>query len=387
MSGTRKGIRRGAAARGLIAVAVLVAAGVVGWLYWQQIRARPLVVSGFVEADQIRVGSRVGGRVSEVIAQEGQRVKAGEVLYRIDPFDLQERLAEGKAELARANAEYSRLKAGYRPEEIAEARAKRDQAAATLDKLKAGPRKQEIEKGRALLAAKKADQELAETEYARVMRLKKESTAAQIEVDRVERAVKAARADADAAEQDLKLLEEGTRKEDIAAAVSALAQTAAAAELLEAGYRAEDVAQAEAMVAAAKAKVAALEVQVGELDVRAPVDSVVEAIDLRPGDLVAANAPSASLLDEARYWVRTYVPESRLGRVRLDQTMMVSCDSFPGERFKGHVTFIASEAEFTPRNIQTPEERSKQVFRLKVTLDEGRDKLRVGMPVDVHLPE
>lgn len=380
-------LRRGAAGRGLVVVAVAVAAAVIAWLYWQQHRARPLVVSGFVEADQIRVGSRVGGRVSEVIAEEGRHVKSGEILYRIDPFDLQERLAEGKAELARADAEYARLKAGYRVEEIAEARAKRDQAAATLDKLKAGPRKQEIEKGRAALAARKADQDLAETEYGRVMRLKKESTAAQIEVDRVERAMKATRADVDAAEQDLKLLEEGTRKEDIAAAVSALAQTAAAAALLEAGYRAEDVAQAAAMEAAAKAKVAALEVQVGELDVRAPVDSVVEAIDLRPGDLVAANAPSASLLDEARYWVRTYVPESRLGRVRLDQVMMITCDSFPGEQFKGHVTFVASEAEFTPRNIQTPEERSKQVFRLKVTLDEGRDKLRVGMPVDVHLPE
>ncbi len=380
-------LRRGAAGRGLVVVAVAVAAAVIAWLYWQQHRARPLVVSGFVEADQIRVGSRVGGRVSEVIAEEGRHVKSGEILYRIDPFDLQERLAEGKAELARADAEYARLKAGYRVEEIAEARAKRDQAAATLDKLKAGPRKQEIEKGRAALAARKADQDLAETEYGRVMRLKKESTAAQIEVDRVERAMKATRADVDAAEQDLKLLEEGTRKEYIAAAVWALAQTAAAAALLEAGYRAEDVAQAAAMEAAAKAKVAALEVQVGELDVRAPVDSVVEAIDLRPGDLVAANAPSASLLDEARYWVRTYVPESRLGRVRLDQVMMITCDSFPGEQFKGHVTFVASEAEFTPRNIQTPEERSKQVFRLKVTLDEGRDKLRVGMPVDVHLPE
>lgn len=380
-------MRRGAAGRGLVVVVVAVAAGVIGWLYWQQVRARPLVVSGFVEADQIRVGSRVGGRVSEVIAEEGRHVKSGEVLYRIDPFDLQERLAEGRAELARAEAEYSRLKAGYRAEEIAEARAKRDQAAATLDKLKAGPRKQEIEKGRAALAAKKADLELAETEHARVMRLKKESTAAQIEVDRVERALKAARADTDAAEQDLKLLEEGTRKEDIAAAVSALAQSAAAAALLEAGYRTEDVAQAAAMVAAGRAKVAALEVQVGELDVRAPVDSVVEAIDLRPGDLVSANAPSASLLDEARYWVRTYVPESQLGRMRLEQVMTVTCDSFPGEKFRGHVSFVASEAEFTPRNIQTPEERSKEVFRLKVMLDDGRGKLRVGMPVDVHFGE
>jgi multidrug resistance efflux pump len=114
---------------------------------------------------------------------------------------------------------------------------------------------------------------------------------------------------------------------------------------------------------------------------------VVEAIDLHPGDLVAPNAPAVALLDVSHLWVRAYVPESRLGEVRLGQKVPVRVDSFPGRRFSGRLTFIAQEAEFTPRNVQTPEERSKQVFRIKVELDAGRDRLRAGMAADVLLSE
>ena len=125
-----------------------------------------------------------------------------------------------------------------------------------------------------------------------------------------------------------------------------------------------------------------------ELTVTAPTHCVVEAIDLRPGDLVAANAPSVSLVDTARLWVRSYVPEARLGEVRLGELVPVRVDSFPKERFAGRITYIAQQAEFTPRNIQTPEERSKQVFRVKVTLEgPGKERLRVGMVADVLFGE
>lgn len=380
-------LQRGIAQLTVVAAALAIAAAIIGWLYWQQRRPRPLVVSGFVEADQIRVGSRVGGRVVEVLVQEGRQLKAGDVLFRIDPFDLRQRLAQAEAERAQAQSEHDRLKAGYRSEEIAQAQARRDRAAATLQKLKAGPRKQEIEMAHARLEMARANLGLAESEHARIARLEKVSQAAQIEIDRAVRGYKSAQAEVAAAEQELKLLEEGTRPEEIAEAVAALADADAALRLLEAGYRAEDIAQAAAAVDAAQARVAAIKVQLDELVVRAPLDCVVEAIDLHPGDLVPANAPSCSLLDLSTMWVRSYVPESRLASVRMNQTIPVTADGLPGRRFVGRVTFIASEAEFTPRNIQTPEERSKQVFRIKVTLDEGKDVLRVGMPVDVHLAE
>jgi len=374
--------------RKVAVISIAIACALVGWLYWRQTRPVPFIVSGFLEADEIRVGSRVGGRVAEVIAQEGQAVRQGEALFRIDPFDLNEQLAEAQARLAGYRADLARLKAGFRKEEIEQARAGRAQAAAALDKAVAGPRAREIDIARERLKSTQANLELARTEHERISRLRAENQAATAEYDRAVREYTAARAEAAAAQQEVALLEEGTRKEDIAQARAALAEADAALKLAESGYRSEDVARAEAQVAAAEAQVAAIETRMKELTVKAPTDCVVEAIDLRPGDLVAPNGPSVSLLDAARLWVRSYVPEARLGQVRLGDVVPVRVDSFPNERFNGRVTYIAQQAEFTPRNIQTPEERSKQVFRVKVTI-EGPDKarLRVGMVADVMFDE
>ena len=118
--------------------------------------------------------------------------------------------------------------------------------------------------------------------------------------------------------------------------------------------------------------------------IRAPVGGVVEALALRPGDLLAANAPALLLLDPSRLWVRAYVPEGRL-TLTLGQEVSLQVDPFPGERFRGRVSYIAGEAEFTPGNVQTPNERSKQVFRIKVSLVDGLDRLRPGMSADVVL--
>ncbi len=368
-------------------VFVLGGAGIILWLYWRQAQAAPFVVSGFVEADEVRVGSRVGGRVAEVLAAEGQRVTTGQRLFTLDPFDWQERLAEAQAQLAAFQAEHDRLKTGYRVEEIAQARAKRDRAAAVLAKLTAGPRAREIEIAGERLNMAKANLDLATSEYERVKNLRAEESAAKVEYDKAVREFKHSQAEAAAAEQELALLEEGTRKEELAEAQAALNEAEAALALLERGFRAEDITEAAAHVDAAKAQVAAIETQMRELTVVSPYDCVVEAISLRPGDLVAANAPALTELDYSRLWVRTYVPESRLGDVRLGQRVPVRVDSFPDRKFMGRLTFLATEGEFTPRNIQTPEERSKQVFRAKVTLEEGTDVLRVGMGADVLFNE
>ncbi len=371
--------------RRVIIIFVVLAATIIGWLYWQQHRPVPFVVSGFIEADQIRVGSRVGGRVAEVIAVEGQRLKQGSPLYRIDPFDLKEQLAEAEATLGASRAELERLKAGFRPQEIEQARARRDQAAAMLAKLEAGPRPREIEIAREKLNAARANVELAQSESERLSRLREERQAASVELDKATRELKSARAEAAAAEQELGLLQEGTRKEEIAQAKATLVEAEQGLKLTEAGYRAEDIARAAAQVQAAEARLNAIKVRLAELTVSAPCDCQVEAINLRPGDLVAPNAPTVSVLDLSRMWVRAYVPEGRLGEVRLDEIIPVRVDSFPNELFRARISFISQEAEFTPRNIQTPEERSKQVFRIKAMLQDGLDRLRVGMIADVLL--
>jgi len=365
----------------LIAVAALLLAAS---LYWDHGRKRPAVVSGLLEADEIRVGSRVGGRVREVRVEEGSTVSVGDVLVVLEPFDLEERRAEAEALVASRRAEHQRLLAGFRTEELAQAEARRAQREADLDRLLAGPREEELGAARARLELARAEVELAQQEYERARSLHAEAIESEENVDRRSTKLKVAQATLEARAQELALLEQGTRTEDIARARAELAEADAAAELVANGYRAEDLARADAETRAAEAALAAIERRLSELTIRSPAAGAVEAINLRPGDLVAADAPVLSLLDPARLWVRAYVPENQLD-LHLDQAVVITVDSYPGQRFRGRIGFIARHAEFTPRNVQTPEERSKQVFRIKVFLESGLDRLRPGMAADVWL--
>ena len=187
-------------------------------------------------------------------------------------------------------------------------------------------------------------------------------------------------------QQELKLLEEGTRAEEIDEAQAQLEQARQAWRLMDAGYRKEEVQQAKAAMQAAEAALAAIAAQRDELVIRSPVEGVVEAMELQPGDLVAAGAPVLSLMDTSNLWVRAYVP---LNRLTFDegQQLRVTVDSLPGQSLTVTVTFISRQAEFTPSNVQTSDERAKQVFRIKITLAKKHSKLRSGMSADVWLEE
>lgn len=364
-------------------VALIVVAGLaLAALYFSQAQPGQDYVSGIIEADEVRVGSRVGGRVAEIITHEGAVVAAGDVLLRFEPFDLNERLAEAEATLAARRAEADRLAAGYRPEQVAEATAKRDSAKAALDKLVAGLRPLEIQILADKLERAKADLARAETEYNRVKALYDRAEASRDEFDRVTQRLAAARATLAVARSELALGKEGTRVEEIAAARAKLAEAQAVLDLRKRGFRPEEIARAKAEVKAAEAAVAAIQRQIDELSVRAPTAGVVEAFDLQPGDLVAGGAPVMTLVVSGRLWVRAYVPENRLN-IQVDQPAQIRVDAWPQRRFRGHVLFVARQGEFTPSNVQTPSERVKQVFRIKVQLDEGLDVLRPGMAADV----
>lgn len=363
---------------------LLIAAGLASALFLSQRRREPLKVSGFVEAEEIRVGSRVGGRVARVAVAEGAMVKQGETLFELEPFDLLERRAEAQAQLAAREAESQRLVAGFRAEEIAQSKARRDQLAATLEKLVAGPRKQEIAAAEAHARLAQAQLDLSQNEFDRAKSLFERKATSAEEMDQATNQLKAAQSTLAARQEELALLTEGTRKEDLDAARAQLEETEQAWKLHQAGYRAEEIAGAKAAADAARAALAAIDRQIGELSVRSPTAARVEAVDLHPGDLVGPSAPAISLMDLSHLWVRAYVPENRIN-IEIGQKLAVTVDSFPGERFMGHATFIARQAEFTPGNVQTPEERSKQVFRIKVALDEGLEKLRPGMAADVWL--
>lgn len=362
----------------VIAVAIVAVAALV----WSQQRPRAFFVSGLIEAESVRVGSRVGGRVAKALVDEGAIVRRGEALLELEPFDLLERLAQARASLAARTSVLDKLRAGSRAEEIEAARAKRDRAKAVLDRAIAGPRPLEIRVAEDRVALAEADMTKAQYDYDRILRLRDLGQASDEEIQSVTRGRAVAEANLAVARDQLALLREGTRVEDIAEARASLAETEQALALLVAGPRAEDIAEAEALVEAAKAEVAAVQQQVDELTITAPFDGVVEAFDLDPGDLVAPGAPIASLLDPSILWVRAYVPESRLS-LRIGQAVSLRVDAFPERRFAGKISFVAREGEFTPSNIQTAEERSKQMFRIKVDLVEGHDVLRPGMAADV----
>ncbi len=367
----------------IVVASVVVVVTAIGVLFWQQSREEEFFVSGIIEADDMRVGSRVGGRVEKVYVEEGDRVAAGALLVSLEPYDLNERLAEARAMLAARQAELDKVQAGFRAEEVAEARARRDRLKARMEELEAGPRPLEIEILEDRLTAAEAEFADAQKEYERVKSFFENDQASREEMDEARRRFEVTRANRRAAANELALAREGTRAEQLAQARAALAEAEHALALLEHGYREEEVAQARAQVEAARAAAAAIEQQIEELSVKAPIDCVVESIELEPGDLMAPNAPVIALLDPSRLWIRAYVPENRLD-LKLGQQVSFRVDSYPERRFTGRIAFVSRQAEFTPSNVQTPEERSKQVFRIKVEVTENLDVLRAGMSADVY---
>lgn len=361
---------------------VVVGTLLYGLLRWHQWNTGPLKISGFIEADEIRIGSRVGGRVRKVHVEEGADVEAGTTIVELEPFNLLERKAQATAELADRRADYERLNSGYRPEEKLQAAAHVEQLAAELDKLKHTPRPEELEAARQEVEQAKAQYDLAKVDKTRNEQLFEQKAISQDRYDRTTREFRVAEASLEARKQNLQLLENEPRPQDIAAATARLKEAQEASNLVHNGYRVEEVARAKASVDAAAAALAVIDKEIEELTVKAPANSIVEAVDLQPGDIVGANVPAVSLLDKGRMWVRAYLPENELG-VQNGQQVWVSVDSFPKQTFAAHIAFVSREGEFTPRNIQTPDERSKQVFRIKAMLDEGLDKLRPGMAADV----
>lgn len=363
-------------------LAVVVALAVLLWS--SQRRREPRKVSGLLEAHEIRLGSRVGGRIARVAVEEGDRITAGQALVELETFDLAERRAGAAAVLATRQAERHRIDAGYRTEEVGQARARRDQAAARLERVEHGPRPPEIAAARARVGEARAELALAEQRWQRQHELLTQGVAAQDAMDQADNERQAARSVLARFGEELTLLEQGSRPEEIAEAKALLAEAEAALALRVAGFTDEERTAAAAAVDAAAAALAAIDRQLEETVVKAPTAAVVESLDLRPGDLVAANAPILALREPSPLWVRAYIPEA-MAALKVGSRVDVSVDAFPAQRFAATVTFVATEAEFTPRNAQTPEERSKQVFRIKATLREGLDVLRPGMAADVWL--
>ncbi len=356
---------------------------------WKYLSSRAatdrLVLSGTIEADEIHIGSKVAGRISAVLVKEGQEVKKDEPLIRFESYDLDARRADAVAAVAEAEANFEKARNGSRPEEIAQAKARAEAALSNLELARNGPRKQEIDAARAEFDAANADYEVARATLARVERLTREGVQSRQDYDNAKAAFDRAGGLREAARQRLNLLLAGTRNEEIQRAEREYREAAANLQLVQRGSRKEDIEAARAQLERARAALQQIETQRGELEVKSPADAFVEVFQVRPGDLINPNSPVATLVEINRLWVRVYVPEPELGHVQLSKEVSVNVDTFKGESFKGTIEHISSRGEFTPRNVQTRDERTHQVFAVRVRVDNSTHKLRAGMAADVGI--
>lgn len=351
----------------ILAALIAAAAYSMGWFH----RDMSLQGSGTVEARNIRVGSKVGGRIDKILVREGDTVDAGQLLITFDDKELQASLQQSRAAAEKAAS-------GFRPEEIAEARAAAAQAKAEYDQRKNGYRQEDIDAAKADFDRATADEVRAHLDSQRYDALAAKDLVSKQQRDTADANWKMALAQKQNAQHKLDELRKGYRPEEIAAAEARYHQTQATLEKFERGNRREDV-------AVAKAAFAYDEARFRERQVLAPAAATVEVLDVRPGDLIPPNTPIATLLERDQIYVRIYIPETEIGHVRIGQKAEIRVDSFPNQIFNGVVEQINQQAEFLPRNVQTREERVHQVFGIKVRIDDSSHRVLAGMAADVKL--
>jgi HlyD family secretion protein len=322
----------------VLPIVLLAAAGAGAWYFFSRPKEddSKLAASGTVEATETQLGFQATGRISEIAVREGERVRAGQVLARLDPAEADARRAQAAGQVAAARALVAELERGTRREEIAQSRA--------------------------ALAAARDRLANAESDYERDELLYKGGAVSRETLDNSRLARDVARSQVTQATEQLRFLEAGPSREKID--------------------------QARAQLVQAEAVLRGAEVSLGNLTIAAPTAGLVTVRHREPGEIVPAGSPVLTLIDPADRWVRIYIKEDRVGAVRLGGRAAITSDTFPGKEYPGEVAFIASEAEFTPRNVQTQEERVKLVYAVKVrVLGDAGFELKPGLPADVRLEE
>jgi HlyD family secretion protein len=384
----------------LVAGAAVVLAGLAfaGWSWWgNRHNAREVIsASGRIEVTEVNISSKVTGRILALDVDEGSDVKRGQLIATLEGDELQAQLRQVRAALQSGEAKLAQARIVLRVEpitvksQIRQAEEALRAAGERLSLLQTGPRTQEIEEGRANLRQAQARLEIARLTRDRYRALLIDGAISKQEVDRTDTDHDAAEAAVRATKERLGTLEEGSRGEDIRAARADRDRAAAALEAARAGaatvdIRAQEVQVAEAAVREAQANVKRLESQVAELQVFAPLDATVLTKAAEVGEVVAAGKPLVLLGDLDHPWIKVYVPETVVGKIRLGAPARVLVDSFPGRPFQGTVSWVADQAEFTPKNVQTAEERVNLVYAVKINIQNAQRKLKAGMPADAEV--
>ncbi|HTW73528.1 MAG TPA: efflux RND transporter periplasmic adaptor subunit [Steroidobacteraceae bacterium] len=323
-----------------LAALLIVVAALAGALWWVLNRhpARTeLTLYGNVDLREVDLPFNDSERVARVLVQEGDEVHRGQLLAELDTSRLVPQVAKARAEVAFQQQALLRLLHGNRPQEIAEARAN--------------------------VAAALANEINAKAQYARTQQLAQTSQGRAVSRQDLD----AARAAYDAAEAQLSSAQKALALEQI-------------------GPRIEDIDEARAQLQADQADLASAQQALDDAQLRAPLDTVVRARLIEPGDMVSPSQPAFTLAILDPKWVRAYVDEPDLGLVREGMPASVTVDSFPGRRFSGWVGFISSVAEFTPKSVETTQLRSSLVYEVRVFVHDAGNQLRLGMPATVTLP-
>ncbi len=315
---------------GFAAVAALTFWMVAGWLGSRR-APDTLLLSGNIEAHESVLGFQVPGRIADLVVDEGKWVEKDAILARLDDTDYRQQVSHDRAALEVARAE--------------------------LALALAGPRRQQIETARQAMLDAQAELAQRKLDVRRARDLLRESAISQERRDQAETALKRARAGYAQAVQNYDQALEGTRKEDI------------------------DIARANENSAEQALRLS--EIQLEHTILRAPHDGVVTVRQSELGEVVAAGSPVMTVADLDHIWLRAYVSETDLGRIRWGQAAAVRTDTFPGKAYTGRVSFIASEAEFTPKSVETHKERVTLVYRIKIDLPNPNHELKPGMPADV----
>lgn len=321
------------------AVVGIVVAGIGAGVLWKIApwEAHPnedkVVASGTMDATEIAISFRVPGILRSRPVEEGSRVKSGDVLAALDERESVARLHQLEAAQLGAEARLKDLEQGYRPQEIAEIRAQVEQARANRNNLE-----EEAKRSEALFLGGATSRQ----------RHDKDRTAAAVATQQVV-----------AAQERLKLM--------------------------QGGYRPETIKAARAQLDEARAAVEAARVAREDLQAKSPVQGIVTRTHAEAGETVGAGRPVVTVTDISRPWVRVYIPENQIGKVRLGAAAKIKVDTFPDREFGGRVSYVSPQAEFTPKNVQTQEERVKLVFAVNVTLENPDGTLKPGMPADVYV--
>jgi len=301
--------------------------------------------SGYVEATEVQLAAKVGGRVASVAAVEGARVAEGDVIATLETTDTDLALNKVRAERASADAQRRLLRAGARPEDVSQAEA-------------------QLAAARSEVQAAEAERDAARTDEVRFQQLVESRAGTTKQRDDAQ------------ARRELADARVRGATDRVAVAEAALAR-------VRAGARREELEAADARIRAIDAEVATLNQRLADAIVIAPRAGIVTSRLVEPGELVAAGVPLAVIVDLDHAWVNAYVEEPLIPSVKLDQPVTVTTDA--GPQLPGRVSFIAPRAEFTPRNVQTSAERAKLVYRVKVAVDNRDGVLKPGMPVEVEL--